>query len=400
MATLLDVEAEVPPTAPPEPKSKKAPTAAFKVIPETRPLRDRSGRPPAAYVRPLDKAKPLTRDDFRAHSEALLKQLGLGEQYLGFTLVCIANEFWREQVAAVPFNRRLMLAAALPEERRGLPGRLRRVRPRLPQVRGLLGRRLQGQGRGPRLQGARLRRDADRPEDHRLRPRRRIVGVACLNVLEKAIDKILLAGIPCVAAPLLSSNCKSTSVDDDWVFEMIDLQTDPAAAADQELRPPDAGRQRHVRGAGAGRASPRGRRTPGQRPTDPLAAAREHRLRLAGPGRQAVPAAHHPGRLRRPDGRQGHAVGRRAATCPIAVKRTALAIEAFHKASLVHDDIEDDDTFRYGPRDAAPAVRHRHRHQRRRLPDRPGLPTGQPRAQGARRRGAPPTSSTSWPTPT
>ena len=52
-----------------------------------------------------------------------------------------------------------------------------------------------------------------------------IVGVACLNVLEKAFDKILLAGIPCVATPLLSSNCKSTSVDDDWVFELIDLKT-------------------------------------------------------------------------------------------------------------------------------------------------------------------------------
>jgi geranylgeranyl pyrophosphate synthase len=33
---------------------------------------------------------------------------------------------------------------------------------------------------------------------------------------------------------------------------------------------------------------------------------------------------------------------------PDGVKRVALAIEAFHKASLVHDDIEDDDTFRYG----------------------------------------------------
>src|SRR5205823_2653595 len=54
-----------------------------------------------------------------------------------------------------------------------------------------------------------------------------IVGVACLNVLEKAIDKILLAGIPCVAAPLLSSNCRSTSVDDDWVSELIDLKTPP-----------------------------------------------------------------------------------------------------------------------------------------------------------------------------
>ncbi len=34
--------------------------------------------------------------------------------------------------------------------------------------------------------------------------------------------------------------------------------------------------------------------------------------------------------------------------CPIPFDAAALAIEAFHKASLVHDDIEDDDTFRYG----------------------------------------------------
>ena len=54
-----------------------------------------------------------------------------------------------------------------------------------------------------------------------------IVGVACLNVLEKAFDKVLLAGIPCVATPLLSSNCKNTSVDNDWVFESIDLHTPP-----------------------------------------------------------------------------------------------------------------------------------------------------------------------------
>ena len=33
---------------------------------------------------------------------------------------------------------------------------------------------------------------------------------------------------------------------------------------------------------------------------------------------------------------------------PLAVRRLALAIEALHKASLVHDDIEDDDEFRYG----------------------------------------------------
>src|SRR6185295_14230888 len=35
-------------------------------------------------------------------------------------------------------------------------------------------------------------------------------------------------------------------------------------------------------------------------------------------------------------------------TLPDAVCRVAMAIEAFHKASLVHDDIEDDDVYRYG----------------------------------------------------
>jgi geranylgeranyl pyrophosphate synthase len=34
----------------------------------------------------------------------------------------------------------------------------------------------------------------------------------------------------------------------------------------------------------------------------------------------------------------------------LSIKRLALAIEAMHKASLVHDDIEDEDEFRYGRR--------------------------------------------------
>ena len=38
----------------------------------------------------------------------------------------------------------------------------------------------------------------------------------------------------------------------------------------------------------------------------------------------------------------------RARCIPQPFRRLALAIEALHKASLVHDDIEDDDEFRYG----------------------------------------------------
>ena len=43
-----------------------------------------------------------------------------------------------------------------------------------------------------------------------------------------------------------------------------------------------------------------------------------------------------------------HSNGSSTTEVPDAVKRCALSIETFHKASLVHDDIEDDDEFRYG----------------------------------------------------
>ncbi|MEI6914810.1 MAG: polyprenyl synthetase family protein, partial [Armatimonadota bacterium] len=39
-----------------------------------------------------------------------------------------------------------------------------------------------------------------------------------------------------------------------------------------------------------------------------------------------------------------------AAMLPTPIKRIALAIEALHKASLIHDDIEDEDDYRYGRR--------------------------------------------------
>ena len=45
-----------------------------------------------------------------------------------------------------------------------------------------------------------------------------ILGVACLDVLENTFDKILLAGIPCMAVPLLGNGCRNTATDEDWVL--------------------------------------------------------------------------------------------------------------------------------------------------------------------------------------
>lgn len=340
---LLDTE--VPPTTPPELKSKKATTAQLKVIPETRELRDRIRNAANVYVRPLAKSKPLTKDEYRAHAETLLKQLELGEQYLGFTLVCIANEFWREQVAAIPFHRRLMLLPHCLKNAEGCPAEydefgldcLKCGACSVADFKGKaeqLGYKVLVSEGTPIVLKIIVSGHVDA-----------IVGVACLNVLEKAFDKILLAGIPCVATPLLSSNCKSTSVDDDWVFQMIDLKTEPA--------PQQTKSYIHLMRAANGmfespeleRLAPRSRLSANA--VDPLC---QHESIaydfLAKGGKRSRPLI----TLATCDALTGGngTLSADGLNLSDSVKRTALAIESFHKASLVHDDIEDDDSFRYG----------------------------------------------------
>ena len=348
MPTAIDTE--VPPTAPPELKSKKATTAQFKVIPETRPLRDRIRDAARDYVRPLDKAKPLTRDDYRAHADTLLKQLGLGDQYLGFTLVCIANEFWRDQVAAIPFHRRLMLLPHCLKNAEGCPAEYDEF--------GLNCEKCGAcsvadfKGKAEQL-GYKVLVSEGTPIVLKIIVSGHvdaIVGVACLNVLEKAFDKILLAGIPCVATPLLSSNCKSTSVDDDWVFQMIDLKTEPAPQKTKSYVHLMRGANGLFESPELERLAPRTRintQQPKNLPADPLS---QHETIaydfLAKGGKRSRPLI----TLATHDALTGGkgTLSADGLNLPDPVKRTALAIEAFHKASLIHDDIEDDDSFRYG----------------------------------------------------
>ncbi len=358
MATVADPPAEK--------KSDKRPNSSqFKVVPETRDLRDRVRAAAQKFGQALDRSKPLTRQSLREMGESLLRQMGLGEQYLGFVMVAISNEFWRDQVSAVDFKRRLLLLPHCLKHAEGCPADYDEFGLDCKKCGACsvadfkikaeeLGYKVLVSEGTPIVLKIIVSGHVDA-----------IVGVACLNVLEKALDKVLLAGVPCVAAPLLSSNCKSTSVDDDWVADLIDLRTTPPEtrtktyvhlmrAAHQICEEPELGRlaprQRGARSAERGARTEAGapRSTPGAPcPDDPLAQHESIAYDWLGQG----------GKRSRPfitlaayDALKG-APGTLAedkVDLPDHVRRAALAIESFHKASLVHDDIEDDDTFRYG----------------------------------------------------
>jgi geranylgeranyl pyrophosphate synthase len=332
--------------ASPQPDTKRPNSSAFKVVPDTRELRDRVRAIAADMGKSLDRAVPLTRDSLKAMAGELLTRLGLGEQYLGFAMVGLSNEFWREQVQAIPFARRLLLLPHCLKNAEGCPADYDEFGLDCKKCGACsvadfkvkaeeLGYKVLVSEGTPIVLKIIVSGHVDA-----------IVGVACLNVLEKAFDKVLLAGIPCVAAPLLSSNCRSTSVDDDWVAELIELQTPTQQktksyvhlmrAAHSVCEEPELSR-----------LAPRSRGSAPPQPGDPLVQHEAIAYDWLGQGgkrsRPFVTLAAYDALRGAPRTRGADSVA-----LPDSVKRVALAVEAFHKASLVHDDIEDDDTFRYG----------------------------------------------------
>ncbi len=118
-----------------------------------------------------------------------------------------------------------------------------------------------------------------------------VVGVSCLNSLEKAFPAMLRHAVPGLAVPLLRDGCKDTEYDESFLADAMQLSEDGSFAMvsipDVQTQMTELFTERIV----------------------------SSYLRNAYPEFMRV---------------------------------AALAVECFHKASLIHDDIEDNDSERYG----------------------------------------------------
>jgi geranylgeranyl pyrophosphate synthase len=333
-------------------------TSHLKLVPETAELRASLRARCNEIAERLDKSRPATKDELEAIARRTLAEAGLPEGYVGWTMVVLASAFWQSQVAAVPFNRRLFLLPHCLKHAEGCPAEydefgldckrcgacsIADFRVRAEE----LGYKVLVAEGSPIVLKIIVSGYVDA-----------ICGVACLNVLEKAIDKILLAGIPCMAVPLLSSDCRNTGVDEDWVMQMIELDRPAPAqqtktyvhlmrAAARMFEPDELDRLSPRLRGGPRLAEMNGQGIGG---IDPIAGTEAIAYDFLGKGgkhsRPFITLAVHDAMT---GGRGADADGAEhlAQLAPV-IKRAAMSIETFHKASLVHDDIEDDDRFRYG----------------------------------------------------
>lgn len=298
-------------------------------VPQTKPERDRLLANVREYVKATTLIPPLTLDQLRDHANAIIDAAGVSRTYRNFTALLTNNEIWRPILAAVPFDRRLLL----------LP-KCFRHEDACPAAVDALGLICKGCGRCLIDQ---LKSEAEKlgyavmvaegsPAVMALIESGRIeavVGVSCLSVLERVFPYMEAAAIPGLAVPLLNDGCAETTVDLDRVYDAIYLAGDDQVcrlnldalrsivdswftldALESVLGPVDGQSETIARDVLAG-------------------SGKRWRPFLTACAFQAI----------RTDP---------TTDLPDTVRRVALVVECFHKASLIHDDIEDADTHRNG----------------------------------------------------
>ena len=272
---------------------------------------------------------PLVLDELRTHAEAVVRAAGIDPAYRDYTGILINNEVWSEQLATVPFERRLLL----------LPKCLR-VEDKCPapfDEFGLLCKQcglctIQDlQEEAEKLGYAVLVAEGSALVMALIQSGKidAIVGVSCLSVLERAFPHMESAAIPGVAIPLLQDDCKDTAVDIDWVWNVVHLTSDDhTRRLDLDALRAEVQTWFTSESLDAVLGEPTG-------DADRIA-----RSWLAAEGKRWRPFLTACAFKALQDDP--------AAPLPDAIKRAAIAVECFHKASLIHDDIEDGDDHRYG----------------------------------------------------
>ena len=93
----------------PRPVPQQAIRPPKKNIPQTAIQRTHILHAVRAYVAEFNPVPPMPSEDLKVHADRLLAQIQIDPIYRDYVGVLINNEMWREQLAGIPYERRLLL---------------------------------------------------------------------------------------------------------------------------------------------------------------------------------------------------------------------------------------------------------------------------------------------------
>ncbi len=281
------------------------------------------------YVAQRKLVPPLSMEELRGHATVLSQRVGGNGELMDFVTVLVGNAVWRETMAAIPYERRVLLLPQCLRKKDTCPAALDEIGLLCEECGSCAIGEIQAEAES--LGYVVLVAEGTTVVTRLLESGKvdAVVGISCLTALEKSFPHMAADAIPGMAIPLLADGCTETSVDCEWVQEIVRLKSDRPWIGRQDIE--------------TLRATIRRWFEPGQlngilgEPTGETDAICRAWLARSGKRWRPLLAACVYKALSGDD-----------ADSPEAIHKIAVAVECFHKASLVHDDIEDDDAVRYG----------------------------------------------------
>ncbi len=311
-------------------KAGAQPVHGSSPVPQDKTERERMREITREYVQTAGIIPPLRMEELEQHARAVGSSAGIGAEYHDFLLVMINNAAWQEYLMTIPCNRRTLLLPPCLRPRESCPAAFDEFGLLCEQCGGCIINELQAEAE--QLGYAVLIAEGTSIVNTIVEKGMvdAVIGVSCLASLEAAFPTLAAKAIPGIAIPLLHDGCNKTSVDVDWVRQAMHLVSNHAHTTRMtisELRKdmqswfttedlalmlkPVPGDTETISVDWLARGGKR------WRPLLTVSIAR-----ALGNGQSAEQTA--------------------------VIKKIALAVECFHKASLIHDDIEDNDAVRYG----------------------------------------------------
>jgi len=338
------------------PAQQEAVYEEIKAVPQDAEVRARIRSAAAEVAAHLPRETVPRRERLTRLARRVLMSLGLPRRFEGFTMVAISNGFWREQFEAVPPDRRLLL---LPKCLRD-PDRCRGkfdsiglhcagcgaciIHELISQAEALGYETIVAEGTSSVIMKV-LEGEADA-----------ILGVACLDSLDESFEPVADLGVPNQAIPLLRDGCERTETEPGLILELMTAHRGGSSRATRSAVPLlretrsifEPERLKVILGSHASQEALHG---------DGAAAGP-----MVETERLGIEWLRCGGKRLRPFVTVAAAALGRHGTAALdprvdvsrfvsdPVRSLAVAIEALHKASLIHDDIADDDEYRYGRR--------------------------------------------------
>lgn len=289
-------------------------------------------------------------DNLTGLAKSILIDLDLQDHYLGFTIVSISNAYWQERFEAVEYNKRLLLLPQCLSDKDLCTGTLDSVglHCALCGACDISDLKTEAEALGYQVVAAEgtsavlntlLEGQAEA-----------VLGVACLDSLEKSYARVSQIGIPHLAVPLLDDGCVNTTAEIPELLALLRAQRGHAPVKYRSYLPLLRYTYRLFEDDYLPKILESGGIQQAQDPDDPVLSTQQIALDWLRTGGK---------RLRPFITVAAYAVGKYGEDVavpgsdprdliPPHVQALASAIEALHKASLVHDDIEDQEKYRYG----------------------------------------------------